>query len=490
MTAAPKLIKWQQKACDVILGDIAKLQNKESASIGTIMVGPPGTGKTFCITEIVNNIRKQYPHLKVHLTATTGAAASRMSDGKTLASWLRVGSDAMKLDKYEHILSAARASSPQTIRETDVLIIDEVSMMSQTQFENLNKLCQDIRENPVDFGGMYIILIGDPMQLPPIPHDAGPGLHRNTTEFVPSLLERQYPGFNYIVADEMMRSKGDVELQRVLLKLISPDKIIRSEAVVTLRNMCYNGEMNMEGVIEFQKQMGPIILTTVKEGPYSVSGYNNAYRDNEDIQEIEILGAEKMHSDEDENLIKLLGGYKGLQREEDEIEKRDCWSKDNKVRTNVPFMIRMNHKTPEGTQVYNGQLGNVLSYSSEKQEIKFQLLSTKEVVTIKRIEFKSEWYPQLGFVAYPLIEATAMTIHKAQGATIKSGIVFENRRSWTDPYCAHMLYTVFSRVERIQDIRIPSFIVSDILDHPLIDKKLAMIWKLPYMASYLRPHMI
>ena len=107
-------------------------------------------------------------------------------------------------------------------------------------------------------------------------------------------------------------------------------------------------------------------------------------------------------------------------------------------------------------------------------------------MTIARQQFMSEWYPEIGYEGYPLFRCSAMTIHKAQGATLESGIIFEVRRGYADEYLAHMWYTAFSRVKRIEDIRLTSY-MRDLLVHPTIQKKLEYVWKLPYMKNYLRP---
>ena len=51
---------------------------------------------------------------------------------------------------------------------TDILIIDEVSMMSQKLFEMLDAIGKAIRKNPKPFGGIQVIFSGDFYQLPPV----------------------------------------------------------------------------------------------------------------------------------------------------------------------------------------------------------------------------------------------------------------------------------------------------------------------------------
>lgn len=63
----------------------------------------------------------------------------------------------------------------------------------------------------------------------------------------------------------------------------------------------------------------------------------------------------------------------------------------------------------------------------------------------------------------------------------------ETRRIYTGEYLIHMLYTAFSRVKNIKDIRNTSFLLSGQLSLPAIQEKLEDIWKLPYMKDYLRP---
>lgn len=53
-------------------------------------------------------------------------------------------------------------------RETDVLIIDEISMLSGQILDELNRLAKDIRGSDSPFGGIQLILCGDFLQLPPV----------------------------------------------------------------------------------------------------------------------------------------------------------------------------------------------------------------------------------------------------------------------------------------------------------------------------------
>ena len=166
-----QLMNWQKNGMAQVLADVAKLIAGSLTTRGSFVVGPPGTGKSTFVNALVQEVNRLYPQLSVEVTATTGAAASRISGGKTMASWLSVGADAMKLHHLDEIQKIVIDRNPQRIHNTDILIIDEVSMLSQRVFDNLSTLIRRIRRNPVAFGGIYVILVGDPFQLPPCPHD-------------------------------------------------------------------------------------------------------------------------------------------------------------------------------------------------------------------------------------------------------------------------------------------------------------------------------
>ena len=60
-------------------------------------------------------------------------------------------------------------------KSTDILIIDEISLLSSRVLEILNVVASACRKNDAVFGGIQIIVSGDFFQLPPVPNqwDAG-----------------------------------------------------------------------------------------------------------------------------------------------------------------------------------------------------------------------------------------------------------------------------------------------------------------------------
>ena len=48
------------------------------------------------------------------------------------------------------------------------VILDEFSMLRQKELYFINKRLQEIIQNDLPFGGLVIILSGDPAQLPPV----------------------------------------------------------------------------------------------------------------------------------------------------------------------------------------------------------------------------------------------------------------------------------------------------------------------------------
>lgn len=121
------------------------------------ITGSGGSGKSYCIEQIYRYCIEHNKHVQV--CAMTGCAAVLLDKCKaqTLHSWAGI--------KKNKKLSS---SAIQRWIDVDVLIVDEISMMTCELFEYLCKCSKQIRKSSRCFGGIQLVLSGDFYQLPPI----------------------------------------------------------------------------------------------------------------------------------------------------------------------------------------------------------------------------------------------------------------------------------------------------------------------------------
>lgn len=154
-----KLIEKVSKKNNIVLSD----EQKEAISTSlnnniTIITGGPGTGKTTiikCIIDILEDIKKEYV-----LCAPTGRATKRIKEttgkeAKTLHRLLEITKvDDNDIDMFYEL--------PVTPIDTDVVIVDEASMIDCMLMNNLFKALNSSTK---------VIMVGDVNQLPSV----GPG---------------------------------------------------------------------------------------------------------------------------------------------------------------------------------------------------------------------------------------------------------------------------------------------------------------------------
>ena len=127
-----------------------------------LLTGPAGAGKTFVLNQFIRLAKSEGKHVSV--TATTGLAATHLG-GTTIHSWSGIGiSDELPTNVLEH-MSKGRF---EIIEKTDILIIDEISMLHDYRLDMVDEICRAVRKKDEPFGGIQIIMSGDFFQLPPI----------------------------------------------------------------------------------------------------------------------------------------------------------------------------------------------------------------------------------------------------------------------------------------------------------------------------------
>ena len=128
--------------------------------------GSAGVGKTYMLNEIVEYLKAKYGTSfakKVAKAAMTGIAASHI-DGVTLNAALGLGIPRLVTD-----IGASMSKRAKMIRDYDVMIIDECSMLSGEMLYLIERELRIIRKEPGKFaGGIQLIFCGDFFQLSPI----------------------------------------------------------------------------------------------------------------------------------------------------------------------------------------------------------------------------------------------------------------------------------------------------------------------------------
>tara|TARA_A100001015_G_scaffold310721_1_gene412638 strand:- start:1872 stop:2675 length:804 start_codon:yes stop_codon:yes gene_type:complete len=135
------------------------------------ITGPGGVGKSFIIQKLIecgNKMKRlNGKHKKVQVCATTGVAATLLQcNASTINSWGRIKLANGKIEEISTAISKDNRKWPWI--KTDILIVDEVSMMSKKIFELLNMTAKKSRNRISLFGGMQVIFLADFYQLPPV----------------------------------------------------------------------------------------------------------------------------------------------------------------------------------------------------------------------------------------------------------------------------------------------------------------------------------
>jgi ATP-dependent DNA helicase PIF1 len=136
------------------------------AGKSTYIAGDAGTGKSFVIGKLHEAATKRGWNCVI--TSTSGISASHIPGAWTFQSWSGVGMmDRPLKELYYRVMRNKEAIA--RIRAVDILVIEEVSMMSDKDMTILGIIIQAVRREKTLglFGSVIMVPVGDMFQLPP-----------------------------------------------------------------------------------------------------------------------------------------------------------------------------------------------------------------------------------------------------------------------------------------------------------------------------------
>lgn len=225
----------------------------------TFITGAAGSGKTYLLNQYLSYLTER--GADVGITASTGIAATHLG-GVTIHAWSGLGirdrlteRDLEDLEQREHVW--------RRIARTQVLVIDEVSMLHHFRLDLFDRILRHLRRSSVPFGGVQLILCGDFFQLPPVTRgDAPPtrlAYHASSwQELQPTVcyLEEQHRQVDadYLGVLSDLRSGAVSALSRE--RLVSRYGVAPEGPVAPTKLYCHNANVDAENERELAKLPG------------------------------------------------------------------------------------------------------------------------------------------------------------------------------------------------------------------------------------------
>lgn len=374
------------------------------------LTGSAGTGKT----EVIKMFIKVYKQNKIiGVTSTTGISAL-LFGGVTIHSFLGIGLGQGSVESMVKKIFT-RPHLRKRWQELEVLIVDEISMLSPDLFDKLEKLARRIRRNEQPFGGIQLILSGDFLQLPCI----------NSDDFCFESKAWENCIENTVYLTEIMRQK-DSEFQECLNNIrmgLLPKKtrkLLKSRVGVELTN-------------DFGIKPTKLFSTN-----YSVDYVNN--------KELDILAENDPEFFEYNMDITV---YPGIKNRDTVIEKykKSCNAAETiQLCKGAQVMLLFNMDTEGG--LVNGSRGVVSGFIGDIPLVKF--LNGREVLVDYHIwETEENGQKILRVIQIPLKLAYALTIHKSQGCSLDYAEI-----DLSNTFEKGQAYVALSRVKNLEGLSI------------------------------------
>jgi hypothetical protein len=160
-------------------------------SLNIFLAGFGGTGKSTAVRAAAEHLCMKFGLDALALLAFTNVAAMQIR-GATISSFVgctteELWDEGINQGKWHDI--AARflqnhAERAELLRNTlRYVFVDEVGMITASELDFLQYFLRVVKGKPVPFGGVKVILIGDPLQVPPVALKPGKGFFFQSTTF-------------------------------------------------------------------------------------------------------------------------------------------------------------------------------------------------------------------------------------------------------------------------------------------------------------------
>lgn len=408
------------------------------------LTGAGGTGKSHTIRAIVT--WAQAAGLRVAVTALTGCAALLLGTGaKTLHSWAGIGLAREAPHELAEAVKRNRRAARRWI-DTQLLIIDEISMMTPELLEKLDLVARRIRKRPdLPFGGLQVVFAGDFCQLPPVQKGS-----------------------------EELRFVFDCDAWRIIVQeTVELTQILRQRDPVfqQLLNEARMGALSLESIKTLEERMNlpwqeneirPTLLFTRNAEVDAINRKNLDALDGErrrfDVQTVvmdkaPVGGAMRLASPDDPDVAIAL-------------EKLDTDAPYDPALTLVEgaqVMLIVNMDQDRG--LVNGSRGVVTGFTPGGLPlVRFLATAANGSIIVDRQNWWLNDYEGIGRSQIPLRVAYAITIHKSQGATLDSALV--DIGSSTFEY--GQAYVALSRVQTLFGLYVWKLDPRKIRAHPAV----------------------
>jgi len=422
--------------------------NKYIQRENIFITGPGGTGKSTLIKEIQLDATKR--GFNIQVCALTGCAAVLLQcKAKTIHSWSGIGLGNGPIYSTMKKVSGNRYKK-KIWKEIDILIIDEVSMMSQKLFELLDSIGKEIRKNNKPFGGIQVIFLGDFYQLPPVGDKDDPDTTRYCFESI--LWNRTFEMENIVQLKKIFRQTDETYTK--ILNQLREGRIKQSSNKILL------------GLVGKKINADTVILPT-KLFPTrnKVDAINNYEMDKLGTEEVEYkLKYMRSIPFTENNFPSVSVTPEKIENELSSIHSNLICNDTVKLKIGAQVMCIVNIEVPDGEMICNGSQGIIIKFSSSKLPVvKF---TNGIEMEMKYHTWQSEIIPGIGVTQIPLILAWALTIHKSQGATMDTAEIDVG----SGIFECGQTYVALSRVKSLEGLYLSSFDPNKILINKKVRK--------------------
>ena len=371
------------------------------------LTGAAGSGKTFTLNQFIKLAKNSGK--KVSVTATTGLAATHLG-GNTIHAWSGIGI-------YDYLSKNFFEKIPKTrveiIKNTDILVIDEISMLHDFRLDMVEEICRTIRQNDKPFGGIQVILCGDFFQLPPINRNGS-----RTGGFAIHSEAWRMSNFTVCYLEENYRQK-DSELTEIL-NALRADDLCRKHAESLLNRI--DAELEFENE-DFSKNLTELHTTNI---------------------DVDAINEQKL-AELDEKEFHFTQTTTGARNYVETLQKSVL----------APELLRLKKgalvmavKNAQNRYYVNGSIGEVIDFEKFTDYPIIQFQNGRVVTMVPDAwELRDGDKKRASIMQIPLRLAYAITVHKSQGMTLDAARI-DLRKAFSEG----MGYVALSRVRSLDKL--------------------------------------